>query len=74
MSDMDVARAAMGQGWPFAAGPWNSEEPRVLFAKRKAGWQGRDFLVPFGAFAKRDSPEGAKHGMRAHAEAAQKRP
>jgi hypothetical protein len=21
LSDMDVARAAMGQGWPFAAGP-----------------------------------------------------
>jgi len=23
LSGMDAARAAMGQGWPFAAGPWN---------------------------------------------------
>ncbi len=22
---MDVARAAMGQGWPFAAGLWNGD-------------------------------------------------
>ncbi len=31
LSDMDVARAAMGQGWPFAACPWNGDgarEPR----------------------------------------------
>jgi hypothetical protein len=28
-------------------------------------------LVPFGAFAKRDSPEGAKHEAHAHAKAAQ---
>ena len=31
LSGMDAARAAMGQGWPFAAGPWNvtgAREPR----------------------------------------------
>ena len=31
VSDMDVARAAMGQGWPFAACPWSGDgrrEPR----------------------------------------------
>ncbi len=34
--------------------------------------EGQDLLVPFGAFAKRDSPEGAKQEIPAHAEAAQK--
>jgi hypothetical protein len=33
--------------------------------------QGQDLLVPFGAFAKRDSPEGAKHEVYAHANAVQ---
>ena len=31
LSDMDVARAAMGQGWPFVACPWSGDgtrEPR----------------------------------------------
>ncbi len=31
LSDMDVARATMGQGWPFVAGPWSGDgrrEPR----------------------------------------------
>ena len=28
LSGMDAARAAMGQGWPFAAGPWNDDETR----------------------------------------------
>jgi hypothetical protein len=32
---------------------------------------GQDLLVPFGAFAKRDSPEGAKQKTTKHAEAAQ---
>jgi len=27
---MDAARAAMGQGWPFAAGLWNSDEAREV--------------------------------------------
>ena len=25
LSGMDAARAAMGQGWPFAAGPWSND-------------------------------------------------
>jgi len=31
LSDMDVARATMGQGWPFVACPWSGDgtrEPR----------------------------------------------
>ncbi len=35
---------------------------------------GQDLLVPFVSFDKRDSPEGAKQDLSAHAEAAQKRP
>jgi len=69
LSDMDVARALSGQGWPVNAGPWNSEEPRVLFAKRKAGWQGQAFWLLFGVW-KSNSPEGAKPEVRAHTEAA----
>ncbi|OHC28245.1 MAG: hypothetical protein A3J71_15345 [Pseudomonadales bacterium RIFCSPHIGHO2_02_FULL_60_43] len=55
LSDMDVARAAMGQGWPFAAGPWSNDgvnEPCC----RQGRMLGLDLLVPFGAIAKRDSP------------------
>ncbi|WJN58535.1 hypothetical protein [Pseudomonas sp. SO81] len=25
LSGMDAAKAAMGQGWPFAAGPWSND-------------------------------------------------
>ena len=28
LSGMDAARAAMGQGWPFAAGPRNNDGAR----------------------------------------------
>ena len=28
LSGMDAARAAMGQGWPFAAGPWSNDGAR----------------------------------------------
>ena len=28
LSGMDAARAAMGQGWPFAAGLWSSDGAR----------------------------------------------
>ncbi len=59
LSGMDAARAAMGQGWPYAAGPWNvtgAREPR----RSRGRMQGQDFLVPFGATAKRDSPSRAK--------------
>ena len=46
LSDMDAARAAMGQGWPFAACPWSNDgmrEPR----RRRGRMQGRR---PFGSF------------------------
>jgi len=64
LSGMDAARAAMGQGWPFAADPWNvtgAREPR----RSRGRMQGQDFLVPFGgpairATAKRNSPSRAK--------------
>jgi len=64
LSGMDAARAAMGQGWPFAAGPWNvtgAREPR----RSRGRMQGQDFLVPLGgaghpATAKRNSPSRAK--------------
>ena len=28
LSGMDAARVAMGQGWPFAAGPWSNDGAR----------------------------------------------
>ncbi len=30
LSGMDAARAAMGQGWPFAAGPWSKDGMREV--------------------------------------------
>ncbi|PNF71243.1 hypothetical protein CXK96_18240 [Stutzerimonas stutzeri] len=59
LSGMDAARAAMGQGWPFAAGPWNvagAREPR----RSRGRMQGQAFLVTFSAFGKSDSPSRAK--------------
>ena len=57
LSDMDVARAAMGQGWPFAAGPRNNDEARE--PRRSRGrMSGLDLLVSFGAMPKETrSPE-----------------
>ena len=55
LSDMDVARAAMGQGWPFAAGPWSNDgvnEP----CRRQGRMSGQAFLVTFAATGKSDSP------------------
>ena len=40
LSGMDAARAAMGQGWPFAACPWSGDGARVPFAQRRAGCRG----------------------------------
>ena len=47
LSGMDAARAAMGQGWPFAAGPRSNDvarEPR----RSRGRMSGLDLLVPFG--------------------------
>ena len=30
LSGMDAARAAMGQGWPFAAGLWSNDGAREV--------------------------------------------
>ena len=43
LSGMDAARAAMGQGWPFAAGPWSNDgarEPDAVGpdARGKTSW------------------------------------
>ena len=51
LSDMDVARAAMGQGRPFAAGPRNNDgarEPQRSWGRMP----GLDLLVSFGAMPK----------------------
>ncbi|MCY1300810.1 hypothetical protein D9M70_503930 [compost metagenome] len=40
LSGMDAARAAMGQGWPFAAGPWSGDGANEPGAKRRAGCRG----------------------------------
>lgn len=40
LSGMDAAIAAMGQGWPFAAGPWNDDGARGT-RRSRAGWQGQ---------------------------------
>ncbi|ANF25177.1 hypothetical protein PS273GM_08425 [Stutzerimonas stutzeri] len=68
LSGMDAARAALGHGWPVAAGPWNVTGAREV-ERSEPGTpspvQGQDFLVPLGgaghpATAKRDSPSRAK--------------
>ncbi len=59
LSGMDAARAALGHGWPVAAGPWNVTGAREV-ERSETRMQGRDLLVPFGATAKRDSPSRAK--------------
>ena len=54
LSGMDAARAAMGQGWPFAACPWSGDGAKEPAAKRRAGCRAR-FL--FGYFLFRASKE-----------------
>ena len=60
---MDAARAAMGHGWPFAAGLWNGDgvsEPR----RSRGRMIGRRVLVTFAR--KSDSPDRAKREMSAN--------
>ena len=68
LSDMDVARAAMGQGWPFAAGPRNNDEARE--SQRSWGrMSGLDLLVSFGAMPKetRSTERNRTYKQRDHA-------
>ena len=38
LSGMDAARAAMGQGWPFAACPWNRDGAREPWRSQGRMW------------------------------------
>ncbi|AMO77334.1 hypothetical protein PcP3B5_39240 [Pseudomonas citronellolis] len=71
---MDVARAPMGyRDVPSGRASVAGEFARVARLHR-ARMSGQAFLVPFVAFDKRDSPEGAKQETSEHAEAAQTHP
>ena len=52
LSDMDVARALPGQGWPVSACPWNDDGARGV-PRSGTRMQGQDLLAPFGATAVR---------------------
>ena len=59
LSGKDAARAAMGQGWPFAACPRSVtgvKEPR----RSRGRMQGQAFLLTFLAIEKSESPSRAK--------------
>ena len=47
LSGMDAARAAMGQGWPFAACPWSNDGAREPDEVGPDG-RGKDLLLTFG--------------------------
>jgi hypothetical protein len=61
LSDMDVARAVMGQGWPFTACPWNGDgarEPRRSRG-RMVGCPSL-WLLSLGQARESDSPVGGE--------------
>ena len=65
---MDVARAPMGyRDVPLGRASVAGEFARVARLCR-ARMAGQAFLVPFVAFDKRDSPEGAKREISEHSE------
>ncbi|WP_313466487.1 hypothetical protein, partial [Pseudomonas nitroreducens] len=54
---------------PSWRAPETSVQRGYFSPQAKNRMEGQDLLVPFGAFAKRDSPEGAKQNLAAHTEA-----
>lgn len=63
VSGMDAARGVKGHGWPLYAGPRNVDGMREV-ERSETRMQGQDFLVPFGAIAKRNSRSSAKQKYR----------
>jgi hypothetical protein len=59
LSGMDAARAALGQGWPVAAGPWSVTGARKV-SRSETRMQGQAFLLTFSASGKSESPSRAK--------------
>ena len=59
LSGMDAARAALGHGWPVAAGPWNVTGAREV-ERSETRMQGQAFLLTFSAPGKSESPSRAK--------------
>ena len=55
---MDAARAAMGQGWPFAACPWSGDGVNEPGAKRRAGCRGKTFWFLWGDCQKGPAQQG----------------
>ena len=51
LSGMDAARAAMGQGWPFAACPWNDDGAREPDEVGPDAW-GQTFCLLLGRLPK----------------------
>jgi len=64
LSGMDAARAALGHGWPVAAGPWNVTGAREV-ERSETRMQGQAFLLTFLATEKSESLSRAKPMLRA---------
>ncbi|GAC1032902.1 hypothetical protein thsps21_37310 [Pseudomonas sp. No.21] len=62
LSDMDVARALPGQGWPVSACPWNDDGVRGPDAVGPDA--GASFLVPFQRLEKGLAREGETKNIR----------
>ncbi len=69
LSDMDVARALSGQGWPVKGDAWFVPlklrfNESIFRPKRKTGCPGQDLCALWGVCQRR-SPEVAKHRVHA---------
>jgi hypothetical protein len=72
LSGMDAARAAMGQGWPFAASPWSNDGTKGVSRSetRMSGVLSLWLLSLCTSKEKVTRREGEKHGdeaLRSHA-------